>query len=136
MSQAKKKRNNRASGCLGLVVALVVIVVIASAAGGSGTVTRADAIENVVNKIDSGPNWETQQDSNAVAGYLKWEQTDNGNDGGGGCAWVNGQNANAGFACYLQASAADGGANSYFSENKSGGDVHPISSGQYSRLVG
>src|ERR1700733_9178737 len=129
-----KKKTRRPLPAVAVAAALFVIVAVA--ASPSGSPSRSGALENVVNKIDSGPSWETQQMSQAVSGYLKWEETDNGNDGGGGCAFVNGQNANAGFACYLQASESNGGGSSYFSESKSGGSIKPISSGQYSQLLG
>lgn len=120
------------------VLALAAITVALSVAGcgsSSGPVSRTDAINNIVDKIDNGPSWETQQMSNAVAGYISWQGSDNGNDGGGGCSYVNGHNASSGFACYLQASTANGGASSYFSENKSGSTIRPISTGQYNNLV-
>lgn len=134
-SPAAKQRKRRAR-LMGLGFGVIIVVIIAAATSSSGPVTRAEAIQNVVNKIDSGPNWETVQDPNAVAGYRKWEETDNGNDGGGACAYANERNAKAGFACYLQASDSHGGNTSYFSENASGGDIHPISFGQYNGLFG
>jgi hypothetical protein len=120
----------------GIFLAFIAAIAISAIVASSGPVTQADALQNLINEIDSGPNWETAQDAAAVSGYLKWEETDNGNDGGGACAYANGTSAGAGFACYLYPSALYGSTNYYFSENASGGDIHPISTSQYNQETG
>lgn len=118
-----------------VVIFAIGVMLGAGGCGGAASIDRNTAIQNVVNTIDGGPSWETQTDSQAVAGYLKFQRTDNGNDGGGGCAWVNGKDAEHGFACYLQESTDDGGAEVYFRESGDGSKITPIGSSEYSRLV-
>lgn len=125
----------RRSRLLGLTFGLVLGLVIIAALSGGSPPTRADAINNLVQTIDDGPSWETAAMSAGVSGYLRWQTTDNGNDGGGGCAWANRHDASGGFLCYLQPSVASGAPMTYFRENAGASAVTPISSARYNALV-
>ena len=114
-----RTRGGGFNGGLGLRLAAAssaVAVGLAGCGAGDGAVSRSDAIQNVISAVDAGPSWETQAMSEGVSGYLDFQESNNGNDGGGGCAFVNGTNANRGFACYLEASATNGSVETYFIE--------------------
>lgn len=116
------------------VLAIAVIAVIAAAV--PGPVTETEAEQHLVSQLTAVPGWETQEMVTALVGFENYEQSHNGNDGGGGCTYVNGRNASAGFACYIETSEATGSREFYFTENSSAGGLWPISRAQYSQLVG
>jgi hypothetical protein len=126
-------------------VALVLIGVVVGGCGGSSsprttavnTVSRDQALQNVIDEIDSGQSWETAEMSAAVNANIlgKTGASD-------GCAEL--YNAQAkkipGFACYLeysdptdpQADPNTGMVSLYFNADRNGNHIHPITAATYS----
>jgi hypothetical protein len=129
--------------CVALVLAAVAVGACGSSSFSSSsksavdTVSREDALSNVIDQIDAGPSWETPEMSAAVHANLVGKS--GANDG---CAWLyNGQAQKIpGFACYLEyvdpsdpdADPTTGVVEVYFNADGNGKHIHPISAATYS----
>jgi hypothetical protein len=126
-----------------IVVSGVAAVIVAMSSGGSSSkssgISRSDAMTNVIDQINSGPNWETAQMSAAVGANLDGDSGANE-----GCAFDIAGGKGAGFACYLEyespndpaADPSTGVVDVYFAEDSAGHHIHPISVQQYNQLIG
>jgi hypothetical protein len=108
-----------------------------SSSSSADTVSREQALQNVIDQIDAGPSWETPQMSAAVHANILGKT--GANDG---CAWLYNDQAKKipGFACYMEyvdptdpeADPTTGIVHVYFNADRNGKHIHPISDATYS----
>jgi hypothetical protein len=146
MFDSDRRDRIRAAAVNGAALVLVGVVVAACGSSGSSspsaksavdTVSRDDALQNVIDEIDSGPSWETAEMSAAVNANILGKT--GANDG---CAVLYNDQAQKipGFACYLeysdpsdiQADPTTGMVHLYFNADRNGQHIHPISEAKYS----
>lgn len=103
----------------------------------TNTISKDDALQNVIDQINAGPSWETAEMSAAVGANLSGKS--GANDG---CATLYNAHAQSipGFACYLEyvdstapdANSQTGVVDVYFNADGNGKHIHPISASTYS----